>query len=193
MRISKSKWSRRLSPAELGLLAEQIHFTIKRDIVVRGEHLMRANIELNHSVCFLCLFLDMLKGTSVHYAMHVYIVLGCPVFLGHSKGVPEHAAWAWPGLLWPQGMWTSSFIKWSLKWMLLVDAYFAIHPITVSKYNSYLLCLLFNLNNIKDDLRTIYEDSNASTLSCQQKPVGAKPAQWSVMISTTGLVKLFKL
>lgn len=94
MRISKSKWSRRLSPAELGLLAEQIHITIKRDIVVRGEHLMGANIELNCLVYFLCLFLDILKCTSVHYAMHVYIVLDCPAFWDTPR-----SSWAcWLGL-----------------------------------------------------------------------------------------------
>lgn len=52
----------KFSPAELDLLAEQIHITIKKDRVVRGEHLMGTSIELNHLPYFPCLFsLDMLK------------------------------------------------------------------------------------------------------------------------------------
>lgn len=46
----------KFSPAELGLLAEQIHITIKRDTVVRGEHLMGTSTELNHVADFPCVF-----------------------------------------------------------------------------------------------------------------------------------------
>lgn len=108
----------KFSPAELGLLAEQIHITIKRDIVVRGEHLMGTSIELNNLAYFLCLFSsDMLKCSEC-IKLWLCILYVCPAFQNAPGELPRY--WGdGKGLLQPQGTGSASCSQCSLRWTLL--------------------------------------------------------------------------
>lgn len=103
----------KFSPAELGLLAEQIHITIKRDTVVRGEHLMGTSTEQIHLACFPCLFSSDRLKCSECIKPWLCILYVCPGFLnapaelprcaGDGRGQEQHLVLCapWGGRPWP--------------------------------------------------------------------------------------------